>query len=200
MQAEDIPHFMEMEWFGKRIRESRYTVSEHVIMFMSAGKISVKDIETVMITGRVLEERRNPVRMPCYLVCGKSREKNVHIVCAKDRDNWLVILFAYVPLLPIWSSPTRRNVLRGDKMAEFVGTCYFCGGKMVEIVVGAYYYRHDGQMCVVKELPAKLCEQCGEKYINADVARKLNALIDAKQYTGTEAANVIDYGPKKDLS
>jgi YgiT-type zinc finger domain-containing protein len=190
----------EMCRFASPVLESRYLMSEHVVRLLAVGKISVREIETVLLTGSVLEEHRNPMRVPCYLTYGESDGKPVHVVCTDGLNNRLVILFAYVPTMPIWASPTRRSGLGGITMTEPVGTCFFCGGKMVEIIVGNYYYRHEGRMCVVKNLPATLCQQCGEKYIQADVGKKLNALIDGEKYSGTEEANVINYQSEMDVS
>ena len=81
-------------------------------------------------------------------------------------------------------------------MAESAGACFFCGGELIEITVGNYFYRYEGQMCIVKRLPATLCKQCGEKYIGAEVDKKLNALIDAKKFSGTEEASVIEFQPE----
>ena len=199
MQSEDIAEFREMEWFGKRVKEFRYTLSEHAFRFMVSGMITVKDIETALLTGRVLEEHRNPMRTTSYLVYGTSDGKDIHIVCANGGNTRLVILFAYVPALPVWSSPTQRRNRGGDTMTDYVGTCFFCGGALEEIVAGNYDYRLEGQMYVIKRLPATLCAQCGEKYICADVGKKINALIDEKTFTGTETVHVVDYELEKDM-
>ena len=199
MQTEDIAEFKEMEWFGKRVKESRYTLSEHALRFMVAGTISVKDIEAVLLTGRVLEERRNPMRETSYLVYGAAGEKDVHIVCANGGNNRLIILFAYVPALPVWSSPTQRRNRGGETMADHVGTCFFCGGALEEIVAGNYDYRLEGQMYVIKRLPVTLCAQCGEKYLRADVGKNIGGLIDRKTFSGTETVHIVDYELEKDL-
>lgn len=199
MQSEDIAEFREMEWFGRRIKESRYLLSEHVLRFMVAGTISVRDIEAVLLAGRVLEEHGNPMRATSYLVYGASGGKNVHVVCANGGNNRLVILFAYVPAMPVWSSPTQRRNRGGEAMTDHVGTCFFCGGALEEIVAGNYDYRHEGQMYVIKRLPATLCAQCGEKYIRADVGKNIDALIDGKTFSGTETVHVVDYELEKDM-
>lgn len=193
METEEIQEFKEMEWFGRRVQEARYTLSEHVLRLLVTGKFSIHDIEAVLMNGRVLEERRNPKRATSYLVYGESNRKPLHIVCAEDVSHCLVVLFAYVPALPIWISPTHRNIFGEDKMTKSVGACFFCGGGLVEITVGNYYYRYEGQMIVVKNLPAILCEQCQEKYINADTGKRLNTFIDERKFSGTEEAYVIDY-------
>lgn len=193
MKTERIQELKEMEWFGQQVQKSRYTLSEHVIRLLVTGEFSIYDIEAVLISGKVLEERRNPKRGTSYLVYGESNRIPLHVVCAEDVSHCLVVLFAYDPALPIWTSPTQRNMSGEDKMITSIGTCFFCGGELVEITVGNYYYRHEGQMIVVKNLPAILCQQCQEKYINADVGKKLNSLINRKEFVGTEKANVIAY-------
>ncbi|MFZ3207417.1 MAG: YgiT-type zinc finger protein [Geobacteraceae bacterium] len=193
MQSEEIQQYKEMDWFSGRARESRFRMSEHVVRFLVAGKVTVTDIKTVLLYGVVLEERQNQMRGTSYLVYGDSDGKPVHLVCADGRNGWLLVLFAYLPALPVWASPTRRNDLGGGDMTESVGKCFFCGGNMVKITMGNYDYRREGQLCIVKKLPASLCQQCGEKYINADVGEKLNALIDEKMFSGSELAAVIDY-------
>lgn len=193
MPTEEIQQYQEMEWFGLRVRESRYILSEHVLRFLLAGKVSVADIEAVLLTGSVLEERRNQLRGASYLVYGESNGKPVHVMCAPGKTGGLVVTFAYVPTLPIWASPTRRNNLGGGDMTETAGTCFFCGGATKKIVMGNFDYRREGQLCVVKKIPATLCQQCGEKYLDAEVGRKLNALIDEKKNLRTEEAWVIDF-------
>lgn len=193
MQAEEIQQYNEMKWFGSRVREASYTLSEHVIRFLVAGRVAVTDIETALLTGSVLEEHRHQERGVSYLVHGGSDGKPVHVVCADGRNDRLVVIFAYVPTLPVWVSPTRRNDLGGGNMTGSVGICFFCGGAMIEITAGNYDYRREGQLCVVKNLPATLCQQCGEKYIKADVGKKLNMLIDEKRFSRSELAYIIDY-------
>lgn len=193
MQGEEIQQYKEMNWFAGRVRESRFRLAEHVLRFLAAGRVAMGDIETVLLSGAVLEEHRNPMRGASYLVHGVSAGKPVHLMCADGGNGWLMVLFAYVPALPIWSSPTRRNDPGGSAMDESAGKCFFCGGNMVEITMANYDYRREGQLCVVKNLPATLCQQCDEKYINADVGRKLNALIDEKKFSSSESAAVIDY-------
>ena len=84
-------------------------------------------------------------------------------------------------------------------MADYVGTCFFCGGYLKEIIAENYDYRHEGQMFVIKKLPSTLCEQCGEKYIRADVGRRIESIIDGKEFSRTETVHVISYELEKDL-
>ncbi|KJR99069.1 MAG: hypothetical protein VR68_09580 [Peptococcaceae bacterium BRH_c4a] len=182
-----------MEWFGCRVRESRYILSEHAMRSLVSGEVGVLDIEAALLAGNVLEERFNSMRGTSYLVCGESNGKPVHVKCAADKIGGLVVIFAYVPALPFWESPMRRSNIGGSNVIDSGGTCFFCGGAMTKITMGSFDYRREGQLCVIKKLPAILCQQCGEKYLEAEVGRKLNALIDEKKFSHTEQANVIDY-------
>ena len=80
-------------------------------------------------------------------------------------------------------------------MSEPLQECFFCGGEIKQITVGNFDYRLEGLLYVIKRVPAGLCQQCGEKYIEADVGRKINALIAQKQFTCVEQVDVIEYGP-----
>lgn len=193
---QEIQQYQEMEWFGLRVRESRYTLSEHVLRSLVSGEVSVSDIEAVLLTGNVLEERHNPLRGASYLVYGESDGRPVHVMCAPGKTGGLVVTFAYVPAMPNWASPTRRNDLGGSNMTEATasaGTCFFCGGAMKKITMGNFDYRREGRLYVIKKIPATLCQQCGEKYLDAEVGRKLNALIDDKKFSGAEQADVIEF-------
>ena len=78
-------------------------------------------------------------------------------------------------------------------MGENLRACFFCGGILRDINVGSFDYRLEGQLYVIKKVPAALCEQCGEKYISAEVARKINDQIAAGNYTETELVHVHTY-------
>ncbi len=193
MQANEIQQYKEMEWFGSRVRDSRYVLSEHALRFLVAGKVTMLDIEAVLLNGSVMEERQNSVRGTSYLVYGESDGKPVHVVCAADKTGGLVVIFAYVPTLPIWESLTRRNNLGGDNMTESAGACYFCGGDMKAITMGNFDYRREGALYIIKKIPATLCLQCGEKYIGEAAGKRINELIDAKKYERSEQAAIIDF-------
>ncbi len=56
-------------------------------------------------------------------------------------------------------------------------TCYFCGhGQLVEKRVTLDVRRGD-RLTVVEEVPARVCDSCGEQYFSAEVSRKLDRLL-----------------------
>ena len=59
------------------------------------------------------------------------------------------------------------------------GDCSFCGGEVkgdgVELD-----YRYKGKLYIFKEVPAGVCQQCGEKYLTAKVAKEIERRIQTK--------------------
>jgi YgiT-type zinc finger domain-containing protein len=40
--------------------------------------------------------------------------------------------------------------------------CHFCGGELVEQLT-TFLYEENDQVCIVRNVPAFVCKQCGEK-------------------------------------
>jgi YgiT-type zinc finger domain-containing protein len=55
------------------------------------------------------------------------------------------------------------------------GDCSFCGGKVVEKRVSVDY-RLGKELIIFEQVPAGVCQQCGEKYYTSDVAKELEQL------------------------
>jgi len=57
-----------------------------------------------------------------------------------------------------------------------VTRCYFCRGKVRRARV-TIDYRWGKELFVIEDVPAGLCDQCGEKYMDAAVYRELETLV-----------------------
>ena len=179
-------------WIAARAEASRYVLSEHVVRTLMGGRIEVAQIETALRTGRIIEEHRHPERETAWLLCAVHDGRPVHVVAAPAADSWLVVTRAYVPAPPLWRTALQRSS-GGLAMSESIMRCFFCGGAIEQVTVGNFDYRLEGRLYVIKKVPAGLCGQCGEKYVNAEVGRRLNALIEQQAFTGSETVGVIDY-------
>lgn len=182
----------EAAWIAAHADASRYVLSEHVIRALMSGRITVPQIEAALRGGRIIEEHRHPERDPAYLLCAVHDGKPVHVISAPRANGGLVVAHAYVPAPPLWRTALHRSP--GEPtMSDSITTCFFCGGAIKQVTVGNFDYRLEGRLYVIKKVPAGLCEQCGEKYVDAEVGRRLNALIAQQAFTGSETVNVIDY-------
>jgi len=60
------------------------------------------------------------------------------------------------------------------------GDCSLCGGEVVEKRV-ELDYRYKEQPYIFQNVPAGVCQQCGEKYLTASVAKEIEHRIRTKQ-------------------
>jgi len=58
--------------------------------------------------------------------------------------------------------------------------CSFCGGEVKNERV-ELDYRYKGKLYVFTEVPAGICQQCGEKYLTAKVAKEIERRIQTKE-------------------
>ena len=69
--------------------------------------------------------------------------------------------------------------------------CFFCKGKLTDGTI-TFMTEIDGCAIIIKNVPAKVCSQCGEASFSDDVAKKLEHIIDSLRTSITEVA-VADY-------
>jgi len=54
--------------------------------------------------------------------------------------------------------------------------CYFCGGKVKEEQVAVDFWWGE-KLVIIKDVPAKVCQQCGEKFFSAGVYKEMESLV-----------------------
>jgi YgiT-type zinc finger domain-containing protein len=60
------------------------------------------------------------------------------------------------------------------------GDCSFCVGEVTEDKV-ELDYRYRGELFIFQNVPAGVCQQCGEKYLPAKVAKEIERRIQTKE-------------------
>lgn len=67
-------------------------------------------------------------------------------------------------------------------MSEQTFDCYFCGGSVSVQYVSAM--RHwKGRYILIENVPAYVCDQCGERYYDAAVAEQMDRIMRASETT-----------------
>jgi len=56
------------------------------------------------------------------------------------------------------------------------GDCSFCSGEVQEKSV-ELDYRYKGELFIFENVPVGVCQQCGEKHLTAEVAKKVEQRI-----------------------
>lgn len=59
--------------------------------------------------------------------------------------------------------------------------CHFCQGKVVQQQI-TVDYRWGDTLVVIKDVPAGVCQQCGEKYLSSDVYKELERMAKHKSH------------------
>jgi len=61
-------------------------------------------------------------------------------------------------------------------------TCYFCRKGILEDKKVTVDFRWGDKLIVIEEVPAKVCNECGEKYYSAEVSKKMEEIaIEGKE-------------------
>ena len=69
--------------------------------------------------------------------------------------------------------------------------CYFCGGPLV-MKQATIPFVVNGNVVVVKDVPAAVCTQCGEAIVTSEVAEILDRLLKQVEGVGFEVS-VVPY-------
>jgi len=80
-----------------------------------------------------------------------------------------------------------------DIVMEQFGDCSFCGGEVIHRSV-ELDYRYKGKLYVFQDVPVGVCRQCGEKYLTARVAKKIERTIFTKNDWNEITVPVTNFG------
>ncbi len=81
------------------------------------------------------------------------------------------------------------------KMHEY-GDCSFCGGEVNENKV-ELDYRYKGKLFIFQNVPAGVCQQCGEKNLTAKVAKEIEHRIQTKEKWVKTISVPVDVFPEE---
>ena len=93
---------MDFEKIKEFIRKKDYLVSEHADEERTKDKLSLEDIEQIIISGKVLEERLDDPRGESRLVSGKTSTGQLVHITIGTRSDKPVIVTVYKPALEKW--------------------------------------------------------------------------------------------------
>ena len=59
------------------------------------------------------------------------------------------------------------------KMTRVYPNCHFCGGKVAERKITVDYRWGEEVVAIIKNVPAGVCEVCGEQYFKAQIVKAM---------------------------
>jgi len=66
-------------------------------------------------------------------------------------------------------------------MARAYHRCHFCGGKVSERKISVDYRWGENLVTVIKNVPAGVCEACGEQYFKARIVKAMERVARSKK-------------------
>lgn len=71
-------------------------------------------------------------------------------------------------------------------------TCFFCKGETIETTT-KFIVDLGNCVVIVKNVPARVCQQCGEATYSNDVAKHLEKIVDAVKSSIMSEVAIIEY-------
>jgi YgiT-type zinc finger domain-containing protein len=66
-------------------------------------------------------------------------------------------------------------------MSRVYRKCHFCGGKVSERKIAVDYRWGENLVAVIKNVPAGVCEVCGEQYFKAEIVKAMERVALSKK-------------------
>jgi YgiT-type zinc finger domain-containing protein len=123
--------------------------------------------------GDFIEDYPTDPRGPSCLVGGTARAKPIHVVLgwAREKANRTHPQDDHC-VYPAASEMDGPSNKRSQAMRTYAD-CTVCGGEVEERHIN-YDYRCRDHMLVLRNVPAGICLQCGEKYFTPDVLKRMD--------------------------
>jgi len=85
-------------------------------------------------------------------------------------------------MICLQSGKRKREVLWCEKgKLSMLDQCYFCRATVVQQQI-TLDYRWGDTLVVIQDVPAGVCQQCGEKYLSGNVYKDLERLAKSKSH------------------
>ena len=98
------------EFIREKIQKKCYEISLHADNERIADKLTIFQLEFALSNCEILERYSDDPRGESCLVLGFNQDGNpVHIVCGKNPSEHLFVITVYIPKMPKWKDPYRRN-------------------------------------------------------------------------------------------
>ena len=66
-------------------------------------------------------------------------------------------------------------------MTRIYHKCHFCGGEVLEKRITIDYRWGDKLMAIIENVPAGVCQVCGEQYFKAEVVKEMERIATSEE-------------------
>ena len=98
-----------LEWIQQAVREDNYLYSRHGDRERQIDRLTLEEVESAVLNGRVLEQYEDTGRGESCLIVGFTEAgKPVHTVCGRIGER-MVVITVYIPAPPKFKTPYERG-------------------------------------------------------------------------------------------
>jgi YgiT-type zinc finger domain-containing protein len=66
-------------------------------------------------------------------------------------------------------------------MSRVYHKCHFCGGEVSEKIIAADYRWGKELIALIENVPAGVCQICGEQYLKAEIVKEMERLAQSRE-------------------
>lgn len=92
---------MDILFIRTKTKKNEYDLSAHAHQERQEEKITVNEIEKILLKGDIIERYSSDPRGQSCLVAGFVSDEPLHVVCG-TREEKLLVVTVYRPKLPVW--------------------------------------------------------------------------------------------------
>lgn len=143
-----------------------FVFSGHAVRRMFERGLLPEDVKDAVKNGEVITEYLDDKPYPSFLMLGFVKNKPLHVVVAKDKkNNTCYVVTTYIPNLNVWGKnfKTRKQLMK----------CVICKQGRTKPGRGAFTLERENTLVIFKQVPADICENCGEYFFTEGTAEKL---------------------------
>lgn len=152
------------------IKRGDFEWRKHTLIRLAERNIAQKAVLEAILEGEIIEEYLEDKPFPSCLIFKIVHGEPLHVVVSFDEEaKRAYIITAYKPSLDKFESDFKKE--------EMMERCPLCKGEMKEGLT-IYSVELGFGVVVVRNVPAKICSQCGEEWIEAKVAEELENIVN----------------------
>ena len=132
----------------------------HAIERMARRNIGIEDVRAVLDSGEVIEDYPDDFPYPSALVLGWVKNRPLHVVVA--------------------------NLVGTGFQKEKTMKCPICKKGDTALCTTTVTLQRDGLTLIVKSVPAEVCDNCGEAFVDEKVTAQLLDNVESEARDGSE--------------
>jgi len=157
----------------------------HAVRRMFVRSITAAEVRIVIEQGETIERYPGDTPYPSRLLLGYARGRALHVVVADNGGaDETIVVTVYQPEPALWQPGFRREAAAMK--------CVVCKQGETRPGKATVVLQRKGATVAINDVPARVCANCGEEYVDEQVAERVLAAAEASARAGVKV-EIRDY-------